>query len=198
VSVHGAVDRLPFGDLGTSMKPMVRKATADDAPWYVDHVHSLAAEHDLQIPLGPGELFRTPEQQAELFSEARARGDLFLVAEINGRCVGEVNLRRGIRAAFKHSAVLGISVMPAWRKKQIGTILMQHALAWAAGEGALRRIELFVFASNSSAIRLYERFGFVVEGRRRDAIRIGGKFVDDLLMAYIDPSPSPSPTPAPR
>jgi RimJ/RimL family protein N-acetyltransferase len=167
------------------MKPNLRKATASDATWYVEHVYSLAAESDTQIPLRRDEIFRTPDQQAELFGGAPARGDLFLIAEMNGIRIGELNLRRGSRAAFKHSAVLGISVAREWRNKRIGSALMQCAIEWATGEGALRRIELYVFATNVPAIRLYERFGFMIEGRRKDAVLVGDRLVDDLVMAYV-------------
>ena len=179
------------------MKPNLRKATASDATWYVEHVHSLAAEPDSQIPLQPDEFFRTPDQQAELFGSALARGDLFLIAEMNGIRIGELNLRRGSRAAFKHSAVLGMSVAREWRNKRIGSALMRSALEWAAGEGALRRIELYVFATNGPAIRLYERFGFMVEGRRKDAVRVGDGLVDDLVMACIVQRPDEAPEPTP-
>jgi RimJ/RimL family protein N-acetyltransferase len=172
------------------MKAQVRKATSSDTEWYLELVRSLATESDSQIPLRPDELFRTPEQQSELFGQASARGDLFLVADMNGVRVGEVNLRRGSREAFKHSAVLGISIVRQWRNQGIGSMLMQHAIEWAKEQGDLRRIELYVFATNAPAIRLYERFGFMVEGRRTDAVRVGDRFVDDLLMAYLVRQPS--------
>jgi putative acetyltransferase len=155
----------------------------------------LVAEPDSQIPLLPDELFRTPEQQAGLFAEARARRDLFLIAEVDGVRVGEVNLRRGSREAFKHAAVLGISVSREWRCKGIGSALMKAALEWARTEGDLRRIELYVFASNARAIRLYERFGFTIEGRRKCAVRMSDRFLDDLLMAQLIEKPNKPPEP---
>jgi RimJ/RimL family protein N-acetyltransferase len=167
------------------MRPNVREATPSDTAWYLNHVRSLVTEPESQIPLRPDEMFRTPEQQSELFAEASARGDLFLIAEIDGVRVGEANLRRGSREAFKHAAVLGISVVREWRCHGVGSELMQRSIEWAKTKGGLRRIELYVFSTNALAIRLYERFGFMVEGRRKGAVRIGDRFVDDLLMACI-------------
>lgn len=166
------------------MNPKIREATASDATWFVDHVRALVSEPDALIPLRPDEFSVTCDQQAELFCGAPKRGDLFLIAEQDGKRVGELNLRRGSRAAFKHSATLGMSVARDWRNQRIGSALMQRALEWARNRGDLRRIELYVYASNLAAIRLYERHGFVTEGRRRGAIRVGDDFVDDLLMAY--------------
>lgn len=162
----------------------IREASITDAGWFVENVRALAAEPNAQIPLRVDEYLVTPEQQAETLHGAAERGDLFLIAEIDGVQVGEINLRRGARAAFKHSVVVGMSIAPAWRNRRIGSALMQRALEWAKTQGDVRRVELWVYASNAAAIRLYERHGFVVEGRRRGAIRVGDRYVDDLMMAY--------------
>ena len=174
----------------TLMNLHIREATTSDAKWYIELVVSLAAEPDPQIPLGPDELFRTLDQQAELFGGASARGDVFLLAEVDGLRAGEVNLRRGSRPAFRHSAALGIAVAREWRNKGVGSELMQRAIEWAKTEGDLRRVELNVFSTNASAIRMYERFGFLIEGRRKSAVRVGNDFIDDLLMAYVIETPN--------
>jgi len=49
----------------------------------------------------------------------------------------------------------------------------------------ITRVELQVFARNETAIRLYERFGSEVEGRRRRAVFRGGEYLDDLTMAVL-------------
>jgi RimJ/RimL family protein N-acetyltransferase len=69
--------------------------------------------------------------------------------------------------------------------------LLQEAQRWAAARG-LHRIELNVMAHNHRAIALYERLGFVHEGRRVDCLLIDGEFLDELCMAMILPGP-PSP-----
>ena len=45
-------------------------------------------------------------------------------------------------------------------------------------------------AHNTRAIRLYERMGFTVEGRRSECLLVDGTFVDELNMAAILPAPS--------
>lgn len=54
----------------------------------------------------------------------------------------------------------------------------------------LHRLELTVMAHNTRAIRLYERMGFTVEGRRSECLLVDGTFVDELTMAVILPAPS--------
>jgi ribosomal protein S18 acetylase RimI-like enzyme len=48
---------------------------------------------------------------------------------------------------------------------RLGTALLRQARDWAAAHG-LHRLALTVMAHNTRAIRLYERMGFAVEGRR--------------------------------
>jgi diamine N-acetyltransferase len=49
----------------------------------------------------------------------------------------------------------------------------------------LQRIVLRVFASNTRAIRAYEKVGFVQEGRMRRAHYAEGKYIDVLLMSIL-------------
>ena len=51
------------------------------------------------------------------------------------------------------------------------------------------RIELGVYADNSRAIALYERFGFVHEGRHRGHALRDGEYVDTLTMARLHLKP---------
>ncbi len=62
---------------------------------------------------------------------------------------------------------------------------MAHAIQWARQGGVLQRIELFVFVENKPAIYLYEKFGFLIEGRLRKAVYRHERFYDDYLMALL-------------
>jgi RimJ/RimL family protein N-acetyltransferase len=46
-------------------------------------------------------------------------------------------------------------------------------------------VELSVFASNLTAIRLYEKFKFEVEGRKKKARKLDGSYDDIIVMALI-------------
>ena len=86
---------------------------------------------------------------------------------------------------MRHAALLGVSVRAGWRDRGVGSALLAAALDWARATGVVTRIELSVYAENARAIHLYEKFGFAIEGRRRDAVRHSGRLVDDLVMARL-------------
>lgn len=59
---------------------------------------------------------------------------------------------------------------PAWRRRGIGAALVQAVAAWGREVGA-ERLVLEARASNTAAVQLYVREGFVREGLRRGYYR---------------------------
>jgi RimJ/RimL family protein N-acetyltransferase len=164
----------------------IREAEPSDAEAMLAFVHALAEERDTDILLMPGDFTLTVEQEAQTLADyAAAENSLFLVADIDGRIAGNLNCNGGKRQGVRHVAVLGTSVVREWRGQGIGTLLMARAIDWARANDVVRRIELQVFARNARAIHLYEKFGFVVEGRHRQAAYRYGEYVDLLTMARL-------------
>lgn len=87
-------------------------------------------------------------------------------------------------AATRHVGSLGMGVLAWYRGRGIGKDLLAATLAHARGAG-ITRVELEVRVDNAIAIRLYERIGFVHEGRMRNAMRFDGHYHDALLMSAI-------------
>jgi ribosomal protein S18 acetylase RimI-like enzyme len=83
-----------------------------------------------------------------------------------------------------HSGVLGMGVLPQHRGKGLGRALMAAALT-AARDRGITRVELTVRTDNTRARKLYESFGFTVEGLCRSYMRIDGTDIDSYLMALV-------------
>jgi RimJ/RimL family protein N-acetyltransferase len=81
-------------------------------------------------------------------------------------------------------ADLGLMVAASHRRQGVGTMLLEQAVAWAR-DSRVRKLELHVFPWNGPALALYESFGFVREGYRRQHYERGGELVDAMLMAYF-------------
>jgi L-phenylalanine/L-methionine N-acetyltransferase len=95
-----------------------------------------------------------------------------------------------------HARYLFITIGKDWQGQGIGDRLMREVLHWADHWGAVLRIELTVFADNARAIALYEKHGFVHEGRLRAMALRDGEYVDGLGMARLHPKPPQLPTAA--
>ena len=163
----------------------VRAATPGDAAALVAHLAELVAEPGINIPLGPDEIVNIEQERAMLADFAASPRAKMLVAEAEGGLVGELSIKAiSPRRAVRHVATLGMSVKHAWRRRGVGRALLTEAIAWAPTV-EITRIELYVYVRNTPAIQLYEAFGFVQEGRRRNFIREGDGYLDDFVMARL-------------
>jgi putative acetyltransferase len=92
---------------------------------------------------------------------------------------------------------LGIAVADPWQGRGIGTRLMQTLIDLADQWLGALRIELTVYCDNAHAVALYERFGFVIEGRHPAYSLREGEFVDTFTMGRLHPRPPRLPPPPP-
>ena len=111
-----------------------------------------------------------------------AAGDTLFVVDDGGRIVGTAGLHA---TRVNGVASLGMSIVPAIRGQGWGRALLQAAIDHARGT-QMHKIELEVWPDNERAIALYERFGFEVEGVRRDHYRRrDGSLRSAQLMALL-------------
>ena len=76
-----------------------------------------------------------------------------------------------------------MSVERAWRGKGVGEGLLHTLMEWAKENPLIEKVGLSVLSSNTRAIGLYKKAGFVEEGRRPREIKMGhGEYVDEILM----------------
>jgi ribosomal-protein-alanine N-acetyltransferase len=78
--------------------------------------------------------------------------------------------------------LMNIAVAPERRREGIASMLIERLFS-ETGPGA--RITLEVRASNSAAIRMYERFGFRPAGHRRRYYHDNG---EDALVMWLEPA----------
>ncbi|MEJ2346749.1 MAG: GNAT family N-acetyltransferase [Gammaproteobacteria bacterium] len=105
-----------------------------------------------------------------------------LVAVDAGGVVGWCDIVPRAEQWAVHIGRLGMGLLPGYRGLGFGGRLLGECLELARRFG-LEKAELEVFADNPRAIRLYQRFGFVIEGQRRNARKRDGIYQDALQMA---------------
>jgi putative acetyltransferase len=112
---------------------------------------------------------------------------VFVAEAADGRVIGRLSISRDQHPASRHVADLGLMVDAEYRRRGIGRALLVEAVEWAR-EAEVHKLELHVFPWNEAAIALYEDFGFVREGYRKNHYRRGDEYVDAVLMAYEVPA----------
>ena len=133
----------------------------------------------LQMPFPSLELWR--KRLAE-----PPEGMISLVACVENEIVGQLGLHTFPNSPRRrHVGQIGIAVRDDWQGKGIGTALMQAAVDLADKWLNLVRLELDVYSDNEPAIKLYKKFGFVIEGTMSRYSFRDGEYIDTLMMARL-------------
>ena len=176
----------------TSRTLNIRRAVAGDAAAFARVLgHPDVVPGTLQLPHTSEALW-----QARLADTlALGKPDLLLVAELpDARGQPQVVATAGLHPVSqalrrRHVMGLGIAVHPDAQLQGVGQALMTALCDWADRWGQVLRTELTVFADNPHAIALYQRHGFVQEGRHRGYALRNGVYADVLSMARLHPNP---------
>lgn len=181
-SLWGPSDTTPGA---ANLRVKIRRATARDLEEFAENVRSVADEGRYLFAEEVTE--EGKKSMGRLFKE---RDCLVLVAEVGEggrrRLVGSLTLDRyGHVKKTRHVRVLAMLVIKGYRGLGIGTKLVARALEWAMSQEEVEKIVLGVFSSNLRALRLYEKFGFEVEGTRKGHYYIEGRHADEIDMALF-------------
>ncbi len=108
----------------------------------------------------------------------------FLVVTEDSTVVGWCDIGPREREGFRHTAELGMGLRAEVRGNGLGSRLLKRTIALCRRR-RIEKLELQVYASNVPALRLYEKFGFEVEGRRVRARKLDGRYDDVVLMGLF-------------
>jgi len=101
--------------------------------------------------------------------------------------VGHASLK--LDAVHRSGRLGRVLIAPGARGHGVGTAMLEKVLASAFGALDLHRVELGVFTHNTSAIRLYERLGFVCDRVLRDVEHVNGRPWSAMQMSLTKPAP---------
>ena len=133
----------------------------------------------LQVP------FPSVEQWRKKIAEP-PEGLYSLVACVDREVIGTIGLHTFPNQPRRHHVgAIGMVVRDDWQGKGVGTQLMQAAVDLADKWLNLSRLELGVYPDNESAIKLYKKFGFQVEGTQIGSAFRDGEYMDTLMMARV-------------
>lgn len=167
---------------------------------------TLTGERIRLVPLGPQhardafEALQDPEvlrltgthrtftfEEIEIWCASRAeqtdRIDMAIEDISTGDYAGGLSLN-GVDSD-NESAGFRIDLIATYRGRGYGPEATRLILRYAFDEIGLHRVQLEVFWYNERALRSYEKCGFVLEGRMREALRWDGHWHDTLVMGVL-------------
>lgn len=175
--------------LANHLQLTLRPALPKDAEQMLVYLEQVAGESE-NMTAGPGEFGIGLEQERVfLLHLLELPTSLYLLAELEGEIVGTLTFDAEKRPRVQHGGEFGMSVLRKHWNQGIGSRMLAYLVEWARQTHVIRKINLRVRVDNLSAIHLYEKYGFVREGRRTREFYLHGQFVDVFLMGLqLDPA----------
>lgn len=162
---------------------LTRPACPDDAPAIVGILNPIIAAGTFTVFDMPITVHAERE-----YLTAFPAGGVFQVAlrASDRQIVGFQSMEPFARytAAFDHVGVLGTYVALESRRQGVATRLFAATLT-AAREKGYEKIFTYVRADNGVALRVYQRHGFSVVGTARRHARIGGRYIDEIVIEKL-------------
>ena len=165
---------------------LIREAEVEDAAELVSFLNRLSVETDFTSLDRNGILMTDTEMELFLDKQARSENQITLLALLNDEIAGLVNITADQRKRVRHIGDLFIVIGKKYWNNGLGSLLLEEVVEWAQASGILRRLQLTVQTRNQAAVHLYQKNGFVIEGRQERGAYIGeGEFIDVYLMGRL-------------
>lgn len=162
-----------------------RRAQESDAGKIVDFYNFVGGETSYLSFEKDEYPMNVKEQEEEIRSLEGKKASIMLLAMDGEEIAGIATIHSSAKIKARHDGELGIVVAKKYQGQGIGTELIRQLIDWAKGNGVTTRISLDTRADNVKAVELYMKFGFVVEGYRRNSTLLDGKYYDLYVMGMM-------------
>jgi RimJ/RimL family protein N-acetyltransferase len=161
----------------------IRRIKPEDAEAFLKMLNQLDRETK-NMMLEPGERKQDIEMIRRRLQASSETSNLLLCAVDDNELIGFLSAERGDCNRNRHSAYIVIGILEKNRSKGVGSQMFEELLPWAKNQ-QLTRLELTVMCHNTAAIALYKKFGFEIEGTKRNSLLVDGNYVDEYYMSKL-------------
>ena len=180
---NAVIGKLEFEKEKIMKEFIIREARSEDAKQIIEYIRKIGAETN-NLTFGSEGLPVTVESEAMMLERMQGeRHSVMFVAEKDGEIIGNGSLN-GMPRRMSHRAELGITVLKNEWNTGVGSALMEELIDYAK-KNEIEIINLEVRVDNSSAIHLYEKYGFQKIGVSPAFFKIENEYIDFLIM-YLD------------
>ena len=153
----------------------LREMTSDDLEFFVDVRNSCATEY-----LHDSRTFNFDEAYNWWFYGPKKE---YYIIEYDGIEIGY--FRTSNYSETNKNIYIGADLHSDWRGMGLSYITYLQFIPFMFESLNLHKISLEVLATNTRAINLYKKLGFVEEGRKRDEVLKNGVYVDSVIMSIL-------------
>ncbi len=159
----------------------ISKASIEDASDIVNFLNEVAGETDF-LTFGFNDFFITPTEEKKIIKSCLEKNiSLMLVGKLDNNIISQLFLQRSDKARLWHFGEINITVSKEHWGKSIGRHMLAAAIEWALNNN-ISKLQLQVRTDNTRAISLYQKLGFVIEGKITRSIKINSIYFNDYIM----------------
>lgn len=166
-------------------KLLIKIAEEKDAAEIVDMFNVLGGETD-NLTFEHNDYYYSENQEKVFINLMKERkNSLFIIAIIDNKIVGNLTFATMQRVRLIHRGEMGISILKDYWGIGVGSALIEYLLAWVEFNGVIKKIELQVRQDNISAVELYIKWGFEIEGKIARGMNVKDNYYDLYYMGKI-------------
>ena len=162
------------------MEKEIREIEVEDYKELLDFMRKVKGETNFLLGY-PDEIKLSYEDEKEHIKKVKSsETSNHFVATKNNKMIGCISFNGNTARKMRHYGTIGISVLKEYWSRGVATVLLEKLISWAKEKG-IKKINLDVFENNKRAIKLYEKFGFKLEGCIEDGIFDGENYINLLV-----------------
>ena len=115
-------------------------------------------------------------------TEIKNREKVHLVVEVNGKIMGNTDIKKSRMAAEQHTGTFGIMIRREIRGTGISERLFKAIEKEAKKVLKIKIIKLTAFTANKRASAFYKKQGFRTVGRIKNGLKYYGRYADEIIM----------------
>ena len=141
----------------------------------LENIHSLTQADELPLTI--------EEKKKWLKSHIENPNHLIVIAELDNQIIGILDFSNGPKKRIAHTGEFGMGIAKDFRRQGIGSLLLCEFIEWAKANPVIEKVNLCVHQTNSNAIAMHEKHGFIQEGVRSKHLKYSDtEYVDTVLM----------------
>ena len=162
---------------------ILRSPNKTDAEKMIEYLKLTAAETEFGLSYPEEMDFSIKDEEDFITHYASSKNSLMITAFDKDKLIGNASLSCVIeKKKTLHRATFGMAILRSEWGQGLGKKILIELISFAKKAG-YETLELEVAASNTTAIALYKKMGFVVYGERPQSLKLkNGAYYDELLM----------------
>ncbi|MEF9945887.1 MAG: GNAT family protein [Lachnospiraceae bacterium] len=164
---------------------LYREPVVEDAQEIVDFYNRVGGETSF-LSFEKDEYPMNVEAQKQDIQDTKASdNNTMLLALAHDKIIGIGTISSSSKIKSRHCGELGIVVENAFQGKGVGSEIIKKLLDWCKTNHVTTRVQLDTRCDNENAVKLYQKFGFEIEGRQVNSTLLNGKYYDLYIMGMM-------------